>query len=83
MGNHTIDCEFCGEDMRMVGPNCCSKQTEKRNKEHMDRMHAAELDARYLKQFGLNPHSDSLGYPTRLDARDVAGVIKKIKAGLL
>lgn len=82
MGNHTIDCEFCGEDMRLSGPSCCSKQVEKRNKEHLDRMHAVELDARYLKQFGLEPGPDALGYLTKLDVKDVVGVIKKIKAGL-
>lgn len=83
MANHTIDCEFCGADMRSVGPNCCSKQVDLRNKEHLDRMHAAELDAKFLKPYGLEPGPDALGYFTRLDAKDVVGVIRKIKAGLL
>lgn len=68
--------------MRASGPNCCSQQTQKRNKEHFDRMHAAELDARYLKKYGLEPDLDALGYPTRLSAKDVVGVLKRIKAGL-
>lgn len=83
MGNHTIDCEFCGEDRRIAGPDCCEKQRTKRQTEHLDRMHAAELDAKYLKQFGLEPGMDALGYFTKLDAKDVVGVIKRIKAGLV
>lgn len=83
MGNHCIDCEFCGQDRRTVGPDCCEERRKKDEKEHLDRLHSVELDARYLKQFGLVPSMDALGYGTKLDAKDVVGAIKKIKAGLL
>jgi len=25
MGNHTIDCKFCGEDQRVFGDACCAE----------------------------------------------------------
>jgi hypothetical protein len=83
VGNHCIDCEFCGQDQRLVGPECCEQQREKRREEEFDRLHAVEIDAAYLKPYGLIPHTDALGYRTKLDAKDVVGVLKKIRAGIL
>lgn len=89
MGNHTIDCPFCGADQRLVGSSCCKAYVEdrlKRENEIAARVHA---DVVYLEKFGFRPHSDALGLRTKLYASDVVRVLKAIEekypdlAGLL
>lgn len=37
MGNHSIDCKFCGEDQRLVGLNCCAASVKQRHDEETAR----------------------------------------------
>jgi hypothetical protein len=56
LGNHTIDCEFCGQDRRAVGTPCCEeykKHEEKRLEEN--RLENERFDT-YLKRYGFTGH---------------------------
>ena len=79
MANHTIDCEFCGQDRRVVGPDCCEQRKEQQRKEHFDRLHTAQMNTAYLGKFGIPTHSDALGYDTKVCADDVVKALKKLE----
>lgn len=84
MGNHTIDCEFCGKDRRTVGLNCCTERVEHDAREKSRAKAKADADEAYLRRIGLRPHMDSLGGFTRLYASDVVEALKKLeRKGLL
>lgn len=81
MGNHTIDCEYCGRDQRMFGGYCCeTKATAERAKEALRERERDEL-REYLAQFGLVPRPTVL--PSMGDevlyARDVVALLKRLK----
>lgn len=77
MGNHTIDCEFCGKDQRLVGSRCCPQYVEAEELRRAPYRAQVQADADYLKQFGLSPGLDTLDYPTILRASDVARVLRQ------
>ena len=55
MGNHTIDCAFCGADQRLVGTRCCKEYIAQEDaKEAALRVKRSEQWA-YLKKFGIDP----------------------------
>ncbi len=59
MGNHTVDCEFCGDDQRIWGDTCCRANIEN------DKKIKAAADAKWkedialLNSLGLRAHQDS------------------------
>jgi hypothetical protein len=82
LGNHTIDCEFCGRDRRLIAGYCCAEyqaQEEKRESEYRARVDA---DTEYLARFGLETQSNALGYRTKLDADDVVAFLKGLESRL-
>lgn len=68
MGNHTIDCEFCGQDQRVTGEYCCEAYRAKkiREREEFDR-EDQKVDA-FLKKYGFS--SSGLGYFQKVNIRD-------------
>jgi hypothetical protein len=80
MANHTIDCEFCGQDRRLIAGYCC-EEYEKQEKSKEAAIKARDDEnARYLKKFGLDPRMNSIGYFTVLDADDVVDAFKRLEA---
>lgn len=78
MGNHCIDCEFCGQDRRVVGSNCCPERT-KHDKEQADKQGAKEKANREVLAFhGLKPAWDG-----KLYADDVVAWLKKHEGKVL
>ncbi len=84
MGNHSIDCEFCGKDQRLVGPRCCAEKIAADDAVEAEIRARCDSDTQYLARFGLEPRLNSLGHATQLDARDVVAVFRHLEAkGLL
>lgn len=79
MGNHSIDCEFCGRDRRLVGPNCCDARTAHDAAFQAKIKSRDDANAEYLKRFGLEPRMDALGNFTKLDASDVVNVLRHLE----
>lgn len=81
MGNHTVDCEFCGQDQRLFGEDCCEQYTKfQETKERAQRARETEQQA-YLARFGLKPHGNSLGNYTLLHVDDVIAALKLLESG--
>lgn len=65
MGNHTIDCEFCGADQRLFGgPRCCGP-AEKKAAESLA-VFAAEQESRMalFRRLGIDCYRNEAGYAT-------------------
>lgn len=77
MGNHTIDCHFCGKDQRLVGDRCCPQHIESEETRRAVSDARVQEDVRYLEQFGLRPSHDALERLTILRASDVARVLRQ------
>jgi hypothetical protein len=73
MGNHSIDCEFCGQDRRIVGSNCCAEYVaeEKRKQEERDRKEKEDTD--FLNLYGFDG-----GYYHTLYKSDVVEMLKTL-----
>ena len=77
MGNHCIDCKFCGQDQRIVGDSCCVKYI-KQEKDKRDAVEAQEkAEDEVLARYGL-----SAWYNRNLHASDVVAFIKANEGNL-
>lgn len=62
MGNHCIDCDFCGRDQRIAGDHCCPENAAHHAKLEADRAAKRKEDAAFLATFGITVYSDSTLY---------------------
>lgn len=74
MGNHCIDCKFCGRDQRMAGDNCCDENIAHEAKLEAERVAKRKAIEEFLLPFGLRP------YDSRLFAADVVEALKRCGA---
>jgi hypothetical protein len=77
MGNHTIDCKFCGEDQRF-GP-CCDEYAEHEKKRKEEREKKEDVLRRYLLKFGLL----SYGYSGTVSSKDVMELLQRFEGKIL
>lgn len=79
LGNHEIECEFCGQDQRKGSGRCCAEYIAD-EKRKMDEFHAREQCVKeYLAKFGLK--TDGSGF--KLYTSDVISFLKKNESKLL
>lgn len=72
MGNHEIDCDYCGKDQRTYGDKCCERyQREKRIAEE-NRAAEYEVAERFMKTH----HPGVWILSGRIDVRDVVRILK-------
>lgn len=78
MGNHCIDCKFCGQDQRLHGDSCCAA-----NIAHMEAETKAREEIEIQEDQILTRHGLSVPYYTRrtLPVRDVVAFLKRLEEG--
>lgn len=78
MGNHTIDCRFCGEDQRLT-PRCCAQAVAEEQAVEEQRRQREQALQEGLKRYGLSywngqvNAADALKALTRMSAAIVGG----------
>jgi hypothetical protein len=83
MGNHCIDCKFCGKDQRVYGDTCCKEYQDAKAKEEADRKAEFEAEETYLARFGLDVHDSSGLGVGKVYAKDVVAMLKKREGKIL
>jgi len=78
MGNHELECEYCGADHRIT-PNCCGARKMRDDALKKARREEEAYQARFLSKYGLVPELDEAGRPTQLNVRDVLRAIKRLE----
>lgn len=78
MGNHCIDCKFCGQDRRIVGNRCCPEYIAQEEKEQAARDAKWEAERAYLSRYGLVLSADG-----RLYGDAVIAMLKKREGKVL
>lgn len=82
MGNHTIDCEFCGQDQRLIAGYCCAEYEAQQRKKDAEYKARVDADSEYLARFGLTTQMNAIGHCTKLDADDVVAFLKGLEQRL-
>jgi hypothetical protein len=83
MGNHCIDCEFCGQDRRLIGGDCCDEAKAAREKKEADAKAKYEAEEKYLATFGLDVNDSHGLWVGKVYAEDVVKVLKKFEGKVL
>ena len=71
MSNHSIDCEFCGRDQRLVydGP-CCEAYVESQKKKHKEIEASCKRAEAHVKSYGID---------WRVDHRETSMVLRHLE----
>lgn len=77
MGNHCVDCKFCGKDQRIHGENCCEENIaqERWKREATANRHKEEDEV--IARYGL-PYA----WDRKLRASDVVAFLKANEGNL-
>jgi hypothetical protein len=75
MGNHCIDCDFCGKDQRVHGVHCCKENIAHQEAQVEASRAKQKADSEYLAQFGLK--TGAMGSSSCLYASHVIEFLKK------
>ena len=77
MGNHCIDCEFCGQDRRLFGTYCCETSKNEEERKNAERQAKRQVEVEFLARFGLSV------YDGRVYASDVVALLQKVENQVL
>jgi hypothetical protein len=84
MGNHSIDCDFCGRDQRSYGTSCCNQSHRKveEEKQRRDKKRAArnriieQLKQEHPELQAYGPFSEWSYSKVEVDAFALANLLK-------
>jgi hypothetical protein len=83
LGNHTIDCKFCGEDQRLGFP-CCEQARKKKEADDQESRRKFITAHNFLMAYGLHSYDYSgAGGLGSVSARDVYDLLKKFEGKVL
>lgn len=80
MGNHEIDCDFCGKDQRLVGSRCCEESRRHLDIKRENRAAKREELALFIKQIDPDVYIASNSFSDKMNLEDVVKLIKKAVA---
>lgn len=90
MGNHSIDCDFCGSDRRLFGESidrstsyCCLAQFREQQEEQTQSRKKLIEDRVLFDKYGIYCYeSESLGQPViKVSTSDVIKFLKRLENG--